>query len=130
LRAETVAVLRQHRAAQNERRLAAGPLWQDTDLVFTGPDGRVMNPEKLTVRFAAAAKRAGLAGMRLHDCRHLHASYLLAAGVHAKIVSERLGHAGIGITLDTYSHVLPGLQEQAAAAFDGVMERARSAGSR
>lgn len=53
-------------------------------------------------------------------------SYLLAAGVHAKIVSERLGHAGIGNTLDIYSHVLPGLQEQAAAAFDGVMQRARA----
>ena len=130
LSAESVAGLRQHRAAQNERRLELGQVWQDNDLVFPGPDGRPMNPERLSVNFATATKRAGLAGMRLHYCRHLHASYLLAAGVHAKIVSERLGHAGIGITLDTYSHVLPGLQDQAAAAFDGVMERAGLIGVR
>ena len=87
-----------------------------------------MNPERLSTEFSSIAKRAGIE-MRLHDCRHLHASYLLLAGVHAKIVSERLGHAGIGITLDTYSHLLPGLQEQATAAFDSVMERVRSGGA-
>jgi integrase len=68
-------------------------------------------------------KKAGL-NVRLHDLRHTHASLMLKAGVHAKVVSERLGHANIAITLDTYSHVLPGLQEAAAEKFDKVFETA------
>jgi len=61
-----------------------------------------------------ATKRAGVPEIRLHDLRHTHASLALAAGVHPKVVSERLGHANIGITLDTYSHCLPALSEEAA----------------
>ena len=60
--------------------------------------------------------------VRLHDLRHTHATLLFKAGVHPKIVSERLGHASIAITLDTYSHVLPGLQEAAAERFDRMLE--------
>ena len=60
--------------------------------------------------------------IRFHDLRHTHATLLPKTGVHAKIVSERLGHANIGITLDTYSHVLPGLQERAAERFDEMLE--------
>jgi integrase len=56
----------------------------------------------------------GLPRIRFHDLRHSHATLLLAQGVHPKVVQERLGHAGVGITLDTYSHVLPGMQDQAA----------------
>ena len=67
---------------------------------------------------AKLGSRYGLQGTRLHDARHTHASLLLRQGVHPKIVSERLGHASISITLDTYSHVLPGLQEAAALRFD------------
>lgn len=59
--------------------------------------------------------------MRFHDLRHTHASLMLAQGVHPKVVQERLGHATIGITLDTYSHVVPGLQEAAAKRFDGLV---------
>ena len=62
--------------------------------------------------------------MHLHDLRHTHASLLLQQGVHPKVVSERLGHANIQITLDTYSHLLPGLQEAAALRFDESMEKA------
>jgi integrase len=61
---------------------------------------------------------------RFHDLRHSHASQLLKAGVHPKVVSERLGHAGIGITLDTYSHVLPGLQEDAVQRLNAVLASA------
>ena len=57
-------------------------------------------------------------GLRLHDLRHTHATLMLRAGVHPKIVSERLGHATVAFTLDTYTHVVPGLQEAAAKAFD------------
>jgi integrase len=66
-------------------------------------------------------KRAGLNGIRLHDARHTHASLLLKAGTHPKVVQERLGHASIQITLDTYSHVAPGLQEAGAARFDELL---------
>ena len=62
--------------------------------------------------------RVGVGPLRFHDLRHTHASLLLARGVHPKIVSERLGHASISITLDTYSHVLPGLQEDAVRDLD------------
>ncbi len=66
-------------------------------------------------------RKAGLPHIRLHDLRHTHATLLLSAGVHPKIVSERLGHSSIKITLDTYSHVLPGLQEAAAQRFDDFL---------
>ena len=66
-------------------------------------------------------KRAGLKHIRLHDLRHTHATLMLKSGVHPKIVSERLGHATVAFTLDTYSHVVPGLQEAAARAFDEVL---------
>jgi integrase len=67
------------------------------------------------------ANRVGLKGIRLHDARHTHASLMLKQGVHPKIVQERLGHASIQITLDTYSHVAPGLQQAAANRFDEVV---------
>ncbi len=67
-------------------------------------------------------RKAGLNHIRVHDLRHTHATLMLKAGVHPKIISERLGHASIGITLDTYSHVLPGLQEAAAEQFDRVLD--------
>ena len=66
-------------------------------------------------------KKTGLPHIRFHDLRHSHATLLLKAGIHPKIVSERLGHANIGITLDTYSHVLPGVQEGAARRFDEML---------
>jgi len=72
--------------------------------------------------FAKVLRKAGLPHLRFHDLRHSHTSLLLKAGVHPKIVSERLGHANIGITLDTYSHVLPGLQERAAECFDEMLD--------
>jgi integrase len=111
----TVAALREHRKAQLEERLAWGPAWTDTGLVFTREDGTLLHPNVVSRSFKLALKRAGLPPIRLHDLRHTHATLALQAGVPAKVVSERLGHAGIGITLDTYSHVLPGMQEEAAA---------------
>ncbi|MEK7777647.1 MAG: tyrosine-type recombinase/integrase [Chloroflexota bacterium] len=72
----------------------------------------------MTHAFTKLVRRIGLAGVRLRDLRHTHASLLLRQGVHPKIVSERLGHANIQITLDTYSHLLPGIQEDAIARFD------------
>ena len=81
------------------------------------PDGRPMLPSTVTKAFRRIADKAGLHGVRLHDLHHTHGSLMLQAGVHPKIVSERLGHASVNITLDTYSHVLPGVQEEAAERF-------------
>lgn len=66
-------------------------------------------------------RRCGLDGIRLHDARHTHASLLLKQGVHPKVVQERLGHAGIAITLDLYSHTVKGMQKAAAASFDDAV---------
>ena len=73
-----------------------------------------MHPETLSALFVRQAKRAGLPPIRLHDLRHSVASILLAQGVHPKVVSEQLGHATIALTLDTYSHIIPSLQQEAA----------------
>jgi len=88
------------------------------DLVFSHPDGAPLRPDSLTRAFRRIARSLGLDGVRLHDLRHAHATLMLQQGIHPKIVSERLGHSSIAITLDTYSHVLPGLQEAAARRFE------------
>jgi len=99
-------------------------------LVFGHVDGSPRAPATLTHAFSKLAKRAGFSGVRLHDLRHTHASLLFQQGIHPKVVSERLGHANILITLDTYSHLLPGMQEAAAMKFDAGMEMALAATAR
>ena len=98
-----------------------GASLSDSDLVFCHPDGRPLDPGVVSHTFAKVLKKAGLPHIRFHDLRHTHATLLLKAGIHPKIVSERLGHANIGITRDTYSHVLPGLQDRAAERFDDLI---------
>jgi integrase len=109
-----VAALRAHRARQAEEKLAVGGRYRDSELVFTRPDGTAVHPERFSDWFRQRVRAAELPMIRLHDVRHSYATAALAAGVPAKVVSERLGHANIAITMDTYSHVLPGLDEQAA----------------
>lgn len=115
------AVLRSHLEQQKTVRALLGRTLEDGDLVFSRPDGQPLLPDTVTRIWIKLARRNGLAGVRLHDARHTHASLMLKQGVHPKIVQERLGHASIGITLDTYSHVAPGLQEAAAASFDDLV---------
>jgi integrase len=81
-------------------------------------DGAPLNPDTLSSGWARYLRQRKLPKIRFHDLRHAHATLMLTQGIHPKIVSERLGHASIGITLDTYSHVLPTLQQEAADAFD------------
>jgi len=109
--------LERQRAAQTERR-AACPGWADLDLVVDAGDGSPVHPDTLSSGWYRFLKRSGLPHVRFHDLRHAHATLLLLAGIHPKVVSERLGHASVGITLDIYSHVLPSMQSEAAAAFD------------
>jgi integrase len=117
----TVTVLKEHLATQVEQRRALGLTLQDDDLLFSRTGGKPLLPDSITVAWRKLARRCGLKGIRLHDARHTHASLMLKQGVHPKIVQERLGHASIGITLDTYSHVAPGLQQAAANRFDDIV---------
>jgi integrase len=112
----TVAAVRQHRRRQNEARLALDDSWADNDLVFCDEAGRELHPDRFSRAFTSAAKRAGVRVIRLHDLRHTWATLALQAGIHPKVVSERLGHATTGITLDVYSHVQPELDAHAASA--------------
>jgi integrase len=110
----TVVALRTHRARQLKERIALGAGYRDEDLVVCGPDGSPQHPKRLSYYFGKESKRLGLPKIRLHDLRHTHATLALKAGIHPRIVQERLGHANVGITLDTYSHV--DIEMQAAAA--------------
>lgn len=121
-----VLTLRQHRRRQAEARLLAGPAHEDRDLVFATGIGTPLGPGNVVRTRYHVRRAAGLPTLRLHDLRHAHATLLLQQGVHPKIVSERLGHASIGITLDTYSHVLPGMQAAAAAQLDSLLEEPQS----
>ncbi|MFC1943440.1 tyrosine-type recombinase/integrase [Chloroflexota bacterium] len=113
--------LREHQAKQNELRQSLGyPALSDSDLVFSHYDGSPLLPSSISHAWMKLVRSCGLNGIRLHDSRHTHASLLLKQGVHPKIVQERLGHGSIQITLDTYSHVAPGLQQAAANKFDDI----------
>ena len=121
LSGSVVEALRERRLAQNAERLRAQD-WEDNDLVFANRRGRPVERVDLLRRsFWPLLERAGLPHMRFHDLRHTCASLLLAEGVHPKVVQERLGHASIATTMDTYSHVLPSLQVDAAERLDRLL---------
>jgi integrase len=94
----------------------------DSALVFSTYDGKPLRPNTITRAWQTIAARAGVKAIRFHDARHTHATLMLKQGIHPKIVQERLGHASIQMTLDTYSHVAPGLQEAAAQCFDDLVK--------
>ena len=109
----TLGVLSQHRRTQIEKCHAKGRRL-DEQLVFATEDGGPIHPALFTYYFQRRVRMSGVPRIRLHDLRHTHATHALQAGIHPKIVSERLGHSTIAITLDTYSHALPSLQRDAA----------------
>jgi len=121
---DVVALLRRHRVEQNARRLQMGPLWQDNGLVFPSEIGTILEDKRVHHTFQRVCDRAGVPRIRPYDLRHSSASLLLAAGVHPKIVAERLGHANVNLTLNTYSHVLPTLQQDAANTLEAMLRRA------
>jgi integrase len=88
-------------------------------------DGAPLHPDRLTKLFDAHVVRAGLPEVRLHDLRHTYATLALHVGVHPKVVSERLGHSTISLTLDTYSHAIPALQAEAADTVAALIDQAR-----
>ncbi len=117
-----VESLRAHRKAQTTERLAVGPVWQDTGLVFTSEVGTPLEPRNVLRRFSTLAARAGLPQASLHTLRHSAASFLLAAGTHTKVVQEHLGHSSYAITADIYSHVAPAQAREAADRLDAALQ--------
>jgi integrase len=114
--------LKGHRARQNEERLRLGSLWEDHDLVFPKRVGKPMNADNLYHReFKPLLKKAGLFGFTFHSLRHTSATLLLSKNVNPKIVQEVLGHATISQTMDTYSHVMPGMGDVAASALEEAL---------
>ena len=111
----TLATLREHRQRQRQQRLAAGPSWDSAhDWVLTDALGGYIRPQSMSYEWRRLMEQLDVPTIRLHDLRHTHATLALKAGVHPKVVSERLGHATVGITLDLYSHVAPSLAKDAA----------------
>ena len=100
--------------------------WSDGDLVFCTGEGHPINPNNLYRNFDAIVAAAGVKRIPPHGMRHTHATLLLAAGTPIKVVSERLGHAKTSITLDTYAHVLPDMQDRAVEAIDAALFRLSS----
>ena len=114
----TVELLKNHRLRQVDERADLGLNWPTADdLVFSGIDGAPIHPNGFSDRFDRLVKAAGVRRLTVHGMRHTHATLMLIAGVHPRIVQKRLGHSNISITVQTYSHVLPGLQEEAAGKF-------------
>lgn len=111
-------MLKQHRLQQLEAKLKVGRAWEDRDLVFTDLHGGYFNPRYLGKLFDKILAEADLPHMRFHDLRHSAATLLLSMGVHVKVVQEILGHSTITMTADTYSHVLPSMQEDAMGKWD------------
>lgn len=109
-----VEVLKSHHKYLLEEKVRLRPIWQDLGLVFPRPDGGVLGISVIHPPIKTISAKAGV-DIHFHGFRHTHASDLIAAGVHPKVISERLGHASISITLDRYGHLFPGSQDEAAA---------------
>jgi integrase len=125
LSATMVEELRAQRVRRAEELLKLGVALSDGDLVIAHPDGSLITPIYISQLWGRKIKNSKLKRIRFHDLRHTHATHLLSGNVHPKIASERLGHSKIGITLDLYSHVIPGMQEDAAAMVDEALKAAR-----
>ncbi len=124
LDAETVEVLK-GQATRQLAEQAGNETWIDSGYVFSKENGEALHPEDVTRYFRRAVRQAMLPKIRLHDLRHTHATLALCAGIHPKVVSERLGHATVSFTLDVYSHAIPAMQEEAAAKIASLLFAAR-----
>ncbi|WAH34998.1 site-specific integrase [Alicyclobacillus dauci] len=110
---EDVERLREHRKKQLEQRMKVGPGFNPENLVFVRADGSSIRPTNFSRDWTVFLKKNNLPHIPLHSSRHTHATLLLALGIHPKVVQERLGHSSIRVTMDLYSHILPGMQEDA-----------------
>jgi len=112
--------LRLHKLKQAQDLLRIGVRVTNESFVAALENGNMMRPTFITHEWVKALDDTPLARIRFHDLRHAHATHMLSSGVHPKVASERLGHSKVGITLDLYSHVLPGMQEDAVAKVDAA----------
>ncbi len=126
LPASCVAALRKQRAHPNAERLRLGAAWEDRWFVFTNETDGPLHVNSLAAPFRRLIEAAGVPPLRFHNLRHTCATLVLAEGIHPKVVQERLGHSDVGMTLNRYSHVMPGMQRQAADALDAAIEAAAS----
>ena len=116
--ASQCAIFRSTRSGRQAERQALGEAWRDHGLVFASSIGTPVEPRNVNRRWDELRRRAGLDWLRLHDLRHGCATLLLAKGVPDRVIMEVLGHAEIGVTMNTYAHVLPVLRQEAADAID------------
>jgi integrase len=121
LAATMVEELRAHRVRQAEELLKLGVRLSDETFVVAQTDGSPLQPDSITQDWFRKLEGTPLPRVRFHDLRHAHATHLLMNGVNPKVASERLGHSKVGITLDLYSHVLPGMQDDAAQRVDAAL---------
>ncbi len=121
LPAYAVKVLREHQARQNEARIIKGPEYEDNDLVFATHNGRPLIARNVFREYKTLLRRANLPDIRFHDLRHTAATLMLLQGVSVKVVQERLGHSQVSLTLGTYSHVLPSMDQDAADKLDALL---------
>ena len=119
-----LAELRSHQLQRAQDMLKLGEPLSADDLVVAHADGSVVQPIYISQHWARTIRKTRLKHLRFHDLRHAHATHLLASGTHPKVASERLGHSKVGITLDLYSHVIPGMQKEAAATVDAALQKA------
>jgi integrase len=116
--------LRKHRVESAKISLSLGRGWNENGLVCARLDGSPINPNTLTSGFASLVRRTDIPKVTFHGLRHTHATHLFKEGVHPKMVQERLGHSTIAVTLDLYSHVVPGMQEDATMKVDRALQAA------
>ncbi|MCP3764619.1 site-specific integrase [Domibacillus sp. A3M-37] len=114
----TLSVLKQQKKQFATTKLKLGSAYADHDLVVCSPNGNPINPRNLLRSFYNLLEKTNLPKIRFHDLRHTHASLMLQQGENIKLISERLGHSSVKITLDTYSHVLPNMQQDASDRLD------------
>lgn len=120
--------MQQHRLRQEEARKKAGASWQDHDYVFCTLTGTHLRPNHMVDEFKKLLKKAGLPDIRFHDLLHISATLLLSLGVHPRVVQELLGHTQISMTMDIYSHVFPGLQQDAVGKLNTLLTRPTGGG--
>lgn len=126
---ETLAVLRAHRARQNEEKLLLGAGYRDEDLITCQADGSTIGPTRITEQFGRLLRKAGLPHIRLHDLRHTQATHALEAGINPRVVQERLGHSHVSVTLGIYSHVDTTMQQDASDRLAAMRRAARESGA-
>ena len=117
----TIEMLRNHNILQNNARIFSGEKWTESELIFTSDLGTPLHPDTTYRVFKRLLRAAGLPDIRFHDLRHTAATLMLKQGIHPKVVQERLGHADIAMTLNTYSHVIPSMQKEAAEKMDELL---------